>query len=91
MHAVPSNNKGSNVFEPEQCERFETNRTQPWAGNECPADWFSEKRLTCDRWVFDGYERTIVNDVYVYIYTYIYTTNKFNLNKLSVCNNVSRK
>lgn len=63
MHAIPSNNRSSSVFVPEQCERFDANRTTNFTGNECPDEWFGEKRLSCDRWVFDESERTIVNDV----------------------------
>lgn len=51
------------MFVPEQCEKFEANKTKTWIGDECPDEWFSEKRVQCDRWVFDKSERTIVNDV----------------------------
>lgn len=65
VHALPSSTKkGSGMFVPEQCERFETNQTNIWSGDKCPGEWFSDNRLTCDRWVFDNYERTIVNDVW---------------------------
>lgn len=67
LHAVPGTNKGSaTVFVPEQCEQFEVNRTVLWIPDDtCPAEWFSEKRVTCDRWVFEKGEKTIVNDVCV--------------------------
>lgn len=73
IHAVPSSTKGFSTFMPEQCERFESNRTMSWTGKECPAGAFSKRRLTCDRWVFDNYERTIVNDVcFLFIVSKIY-------------------
>lgn len=63
-HAIPGTQKGG-VFVPEQCERFEreTNGTNVWINDKCPADWFSYEQVHCDRWVFESGERTIVNDV----------------------------
>lgn len=39
-----------------------TTASSAW-GNTCPADRFTDEVATCDRWVFESGERTIVNDV----------------------------
>ncbi|KAJ6645244.1 Solute carrier family 22 member 8, partial [Pseudolycoriella hygida] len=62
-YAVPGSTVNG-IFQPEQCLKFaiETaaNLTSP--PNECPAEWFGDQRVSCDEWVFDPKERTIVND-----------------------------
>lgn len=63
-HAVPGTIVNG-IFSPEQCSKFAvdvtTNISLP--NNECPAEWFSDRRISCNEWVFDPKERTIVNDV----------------------------
>ena len=68
LHAVPGTIKGRDTFVPNQCDLYEL--AQPnndsvhiGSSNECPAEWFSTKIATCESWVFDENERTIVNDV----------------------------
>lgn len=61
-HAVPGSTVNE-IFHPEQCLRFTFEATSNTSTTECPAEWFSEKQVACNEWVFDPKERTIVNDV----------------------------
>lgn len=63
-HAVPGSTVNG-IFDPEKCLKFAFEMTSNVSAptNECPAEWFSEKQISCDEWVFDPKERTIVNDV----------------------------
>lgn len=77
LHAVPGITKIQGTFVPDQCDLFERmdlnggNNTAPPNGHRmkrninaiCPAEWFSDRRSRCEKWVFDKGERTIVNDV----------------------------
>lgn len=63
-HAVPGSTVNG-IFNPEPCLKFAFEMTSNISAptDECPAEWFSEKQVACDSWVFDPKERTIVNDV----------------------------
>lgn len=61
-HAVPGSTV-SGIFNPEKCLRFASEINANISSPECPAEWFSERQISCNQWVFDPKERTIVNDV----------------------------
>lgn len=63
QHAVPGSTVAG-IFEPEKCLKFALDNANISSSlqNECPAEWFSEQQISCDKWVFDPKERTIVND-----------------------------
>lgn len=66
LHTVPGTHKGANIFVPDQCRRFDTEMDRSNATqftDACPSDWFTDRTIDCDRWVFESGERTIVNDV----------------------------
>lgn len=60
---VPGKTDSSGLFSPEQCARYEI----PIAsGNSssyvCGRDLPYKKEMRCNRWVFDNYEKTIVEE-----------------------------
>lgn len=65
-YAVPGKTDSSGVFTPEQCQYF-ASRTQSNISNICALDNFSDEVKTCDRWVYDKFEKTIVEEVSVTI------------------------
>jgi hypothetical protein len=52
-------------FVPETCKKYVYNNSLSGdSGNQsCAAHFFEHKEETCNKWVFDKGERTIVNDV----------------------------
>lgn len=60
---VPGKTDAIGLFSPEQCIRYEIPDT---GGNSssyvCGRDLPYEKEIRCDRWVFDNYEKTIVEE-----------------------------
>lgn len=76
-YAVPGTTNLDGIFKPQQCEYFiKNNFTQndleiTYNHDTCPAHWFSQKIDYCNDWVFDNDERTIVQDVSLYIILYI--------------------
>jgi hypothetical protein len=54
-------------FIPENCFKYnftaEINQSLPFENGTCPAFWFENDNVKCNRWVFEEGERTIVNDV----------------------------
>lgn len=63
-HAVPGSTVGG-IFNPEQCLKFASEINVNASSPECPAEWFSDRQISCNQWVFDPKERTIVNDVII--------------------------
>lgn len=56
--AVPGTTDPSGLFKPEQCERFVSRDTN--CGVE---SFYRNQTVRCDQWVFDEYEKTIVQEV----------------------------
>lgn len=63
--AVPGKFNGEGVFSPEFCEKFSSNY-DPGNASNCSSIEFGAERNTCDRWVFDKHEKTIVEEVREY-------------------------
>lgn len=65
QHAIPgtfSNPDGH--FVPDVCQRYKfSNETASHENDTCPAQWFSNEQIKCDKWVYDENEHTIVQDV----------------------------
>lgn len=65
-NVLPGKTDSSGLFTPEQCERYELpqNRTFHYsrAIDECSRPLPTKNEIRCDRWVFDKYEKTIVNE-----------------------------
>lgn len=61
---VPGHTESMGLFTPEQCIRYEI----PVSGGNssssyvCGSDLPYKKEIRCDRWVFDKYEKTIVEE-----------------------------
>ncbi|CAO1379550.1 unnamed protein product [Diamesa tonsa] len=64
QHAIPgtfSNPDGH--FIPDVCQRYKIdNETTSHENDTCPAQWFSNEQIKCDKWVYDENEHTIVQD-----------------------------
>lgn len=65
QHAIPgtfSNPDGN--FIPDVCQRYKfSNDTASHESDTCPAQWFTNEQIKCDKWVYDENEHTIVQDV----------------------------
>lgn len=56
-------------FVPLQCQRFvrDNNISAPEWGDICKKEMFTSDTEKCSQWIFDESERTIVNDVNLYM------------------------
>lgn len=59
---VPGSTESTGLFTPEQCNRYELPNEHGNSTYVCGREIADKKQITCNRWVFDQYERTIVED-----------------------------
>lgn len=70
-HSLPGTIDTDGIFTPEQCLRYisvkQNNTLLPpqvnGANDTCPAEWFTKDEESCNSFVFDNYEKTIVQEV----------------------------
>ncbi|CAO1398966.1 unnamed protein product [Diamesa serratosioi] len=64
QHALPGTFASpSGSFVPDVCQRFKfSNETASHENDTCPAQWFTNEQIKCDKWVYDENEHTIVQD-----------------------------
>jgi hypothetical protein len=67
-HTVPGELDSHGIFVPEQCLKFAvtpSNRTvfDEAADSSCPVSQFTDRQVGCSRWVYDNFEKTIVEEV----------------------------
>lgn len=61
--AVPGTTDSSNgLFTPEQCIRYELPNEAGNSSYVCGRELPQKKQIACDRWVYDRYEKTIVEE-----------------------------
>ena len=67
--ALPGSvSENSGKFTPDLCERFlYSGRNRTDSNETCAAEFIATSKERCDTWVFDEGERTIVNDVSVFV------------------------
>lgn len=65
QHAIPGTlSTPGGHFVPDVCQRFKfSNDTTSHENDTCPAQWFTNEHIKCDKWVYDENEHTIVQDV----------------------------
>lgn len=61
-NVIPGKSNSSGLFEAAQCERYELPHSTINETYECYHDLPYQRVLQCNRWVFDPYEKTIVED-----------------------------
>lgn len=62
QNVIPGSTDSSGLFEPEQCERYELPHNTINETYECYRDLPYKRQTRCNRWVFDKYEKTIVEE-----------------------------
>lgn len=61
--------KSTGNFEPENCFRYKFVNDSRIVDDDdgengtCLAHWFDHEKISCNKWIFEEGERTIVNDV----------------------------
>lgn len=59
---VPGTTDSNGLFTPEQCKRYEIPNELYNSTSFCEHDIPNKQNITCNRWVFDQYEKTIVEE-----------------------------
>lgn len=62
--------ENSDRFIPEHCMRHKFDNTTNLTNRSnglCEAHWFDHEKISCNKWVFEEGERTIINDVRIFI------------------------
>lgn len=59
---VPGTHDSSGLFTPEQCNRYELPSTDGNSSYDCGRELPTKNVIRCNRWVYDKYEKTIVED-----------------------------
>lgn len=72
QHAIPGKTDSNMLFKPEQCTKYlyknETTHQEYFKSNDtCDTYYFSDDTTTCNEWVFEDGDRTIVQEVIYFI------------------------
>lgn len=59
---VPGQHDSSGLFTPEQCKRYELPSTDGNSSYICGRELPDKNEIRCNRWVYDKYEKTIVEE-----------------------------